>query len=249
MVYEQLYAGALVAFAAVLMLMQQFRRKSSLKLPPGPLNLAYYRFLLYCWKVPERMGCAGFPSLPCDIQGQQEPLYSVVRLGYLTAELSRTAGKPIKPRQALLVTTANIFYTFFCAERFNPDDPKFLRIVDLYNEVFHQLFQGFAIDFMPWLKVLQGKQLGLLKEKSMEIYRFTLAIMDRREKAMASGIGAGLDQARDLMDVLLLSLKGPRAEGQLDKVEVAVVIEDLIGGHSVIANLWVWCLYILSDYP
>lgn len=170
-------------------------------------------------------------------------------LRYLIAELSRTAGKPMNPRQVLLVTTANIFYTFFCTERFDPEDPKFLRIVDFYNEVFHQLFQGFAIDFMPWLKVLQSKQLCVLKDKSMEIYRFTLAIMDRREKAMASGICAGLDQARDLMDVLLLSLKGPNAEGKLDKVDVAVVIEDLIGGHSVIANLWVWCLYILSDYP
>lgn len=169
---------------------------------------------------------------------------------YLTAELSRTSGTAIKPRQALLVTTANIFYKFFCAERFSPDDSKFLRIVDLYNAVFHQLFQGFAIDFMPWLKVVQGKQLCLLKEKSMEIYRFTLAIMDRREKAMASsGIGAGLDQARDLMDVLLLSLNDPSTKGQLDKVDVAVVIEDLVGGHSVIANLWVWCLYILSSYP
>uniref|UniRef100_A0A023FKP5 Putative cytochrome p450 ixodes scapularis cytochrome n=1 Tax=Amblyomma cajennense TaxID=34607 RepID=A0A023FKP5_AMBCJ len=100
---------------------------------------------------------------------------------------------------------------------------------------------------MPWLKVLQGKQLQLLREKSMEIYRFTTAIMDRREKDMTSG--PGLDQPRDLMDVLLLSLKDPATEGKLDRLDVAVIIEDLIGGHSVIANLWVWCLYILSSYP
>lgn len=166
---------------------------------------------------------------------------------HLIGEFSRHSGTAVKPRQALLVATANIFYTFFCSECFSPGDPKFLRIVDLYNEVFHQLFQGFAIDFMPWLKVLQGKQLQLLREKSMEIYRFTTAIMDRRERAMASS--PGLDQPRDLTDVLLLSLKDPATEGKLDRVDVAVVIEDLIGGHSVIANLWVWCLYILSSYP
>ncbi|XP_037510514.2 LOW QUALITY PROTEIN: cytochrome P450 307a1-like [Rhipicephalus sanguineus] len=329
MVHEQLYAGVLVAFAAVLMLLQQFRRKSSLKkLPPGPLNLPVVGSSYIVGRYPNawdafsdlrrRYGdvysinlgsrrclvvssidalrevlvtkASDFADRPdslryhaifkdnrnlsialCDWSSKQrtrrELCYPVMHpkqasaeqsrlsncieteLGHLTAELSRTTGTPIKPRQALLVTTANIFYTFFCSERFTPDDPKFLRIVDLYNEVFHQLFQGFAIDFMPWLKVLQGKQLCLLKEKSMEIYRFTLAIMDRREKVIASGIGAELDQARDLMDVLLLSLKGPSAEGQLDKIDVAVVIEDLIGGHSVIANLWVWCLYILSDYP
>ncbi|XP_037268217.2 cytochrome P450 307a1-like [Rhipicephalus microplus] len=329
MAYEQLYAGALVAFAAVLMLLQQFRRKSSLKKqPPGPLKLPVigssyivgrysnpwdafsdlrriygdvysinlgsrrclvvssldalrevlvtkatdfadrpdslryhaifknnrnFSIALCDWSSKQRTRrdlC--YPLMhPKQASTEQSRLSNCIEteLRYLIAELSRTAGKPMNPRQVVLVTTANIFYTFFCTERFDPEDPKFLRIVDFYNEVFHQLFQGFAIDFMPWLKVLQSKQLRVLKEKSMEIYRFTLAIMDRREKAMASGICAGLDQARDLMDVLLLSLKGPNAEGKLDKVEVAVVIEDLIGGHSVIANLWVWCLYILSDYP
>lgn len=326
----QFLAGAVVALAAVLVFLQQFCRKSSLKrLPPGPLSLPIIGSSYIVGRYPSAWDAfsdlrrhygdvysinlgskrclvvssvdalrevlvtkaTDFADRPdslryhaifkdnrnlsialCDWSSKQrtrrELCYPVMHpkqgsaeqsrlstsieteLLYLTAELSRTSGTAIKPRQALLVTTANIFYKFFCAERFSPDDSKFLRIVDLYNAVFHQLFQGFAIDFMPWLKVVQGKQLCLLKEKSMEIYRFTLAIMDRREKAMASsGIGAGLDQARDLMDVLLLSLNDPSTKGQLDKVDVAVVIEDLVGGHSVIANLWVWCLYILSSYP
>ncbi|KAH7964773.1 hypothetical protein HPB49_001254 [Dermacentor silvarum] len=326
----QFLAGAVVALAAVLVFLQQFCRKSSLKrLPPGPLSLPIIGSSYIVGRYPSAWDAfsdlrrhygdvysinlgskrclvvssvdalrevlvtkaTDFGDRPdslryhaifkhnrnlsialCDWSSKQrtrrELCYPVMHpkqgsaeqsrlstsieteLLYLTAELSRTSGTAIKPRQALLVTTANIFYKFFCAERFSPDDSKFLRIVDLYNAVFHQLFQGFAIDFMPWLKVVQDKQLCLLKEKSMEIYRFTLAIMDRREKAMASsGIGAGLDQARDLMDVLLLSLNDPSTKGQLDKVDVAVVIEDLVGGHSVIANLWVWCLYILSSYP
>ncbi|XP_075537134.1 cytochrome P450 307a1-like [Dermacentor variabilis] len=330
MAEEHFIAGALVALAAVLVFLQQFCRKSSLKrLPPGPLSLPVIGSSYILRRYPNawdafsdlrrRYGdvysinlgsrrClvvstvdalreilvskgTDFADRPdslryhaifkdnrnlsialCDWSSKQrtrrELCYPVMHpkqgsaeqsrlstsieteLLYLSGELSRTSGRAVKPRQALLVTTANIFYKFFCTERFSPDDSKFLRIVDLYNEVFHQLFQGFAIDFMPWLKVVQGKQLCILKEKSMEIYRFTLAIMDRREKAMASsGSDAGLDEARDLMDVLLLSLKDPSTKGQLDKVDVAVVIEDLIGGHSVVANLWVWCLYILSTYP
>lgn len=165
-------------------------------------------------------------------------------LAYLAAELSRSRGTALKPRQLLLVATANIFYAFLCSERFSPDDPKFLHIVDLYNEVFHQLFQGFAIDFMPWLKVLQSKQLGILRTKSTEIYHFTVNIMETREKALATQ-----GEPLNLTDMLLLSLKDPDAERRLSRVEVAVVIEDLIGGHSVIANLWLWCLYILSSYP
>lgn len=165
-------------------------------------------------------------------------------LAYLAAEFSRSNGMALKPRQPLLVATANIFYTFLCSERFSPDDRKFLHIVDLYNEVFHQLFQGFAIDFMPWLKVLQGKQLGILRAKSTEIYHFTLDIMERREKALATR-----SEPLNLTDVLLLTLQDSAAEHPLSRVEVAVVVEDLIGGHSVIANLWLWCLYILSSYP
>lgn len=165
-------------------------------------------------------------------------------LAYLAAEFSRSRGTALKPRQPLLVATANIFYTFLCSERFSPDDPKFLHIVDLYNEVFHQLFQGFAIDFMPWLKVLQSTQLGILRAKSTEIYHFTEDIMARREKALAAQ-----SEPLNLTDMLLLTLKDPATQRPLSRVEVAVVVEDLIGGHSVIANLWLWCLYILSSYP
>lgn len=329
MVVEQLFAGVLVVLAALLVFVQQFRRKSDFKrLPPGPtswpiigsshivarypnawdafsdlrrqygdvyaISLGSRRCLVVSSVEALRevlvTKAADFADRPdslryhaifkddrnlsialCDWSSKQrtrrELCYPVMHpkqgsieqsrlsasiedeLAYLTAEFSRSSGNAVKPRQALLVATANIFYSFFCYERFSPEDPKFLRIVDLYNEVFHQLFQGFAIDFMPWLKVVQSRELGLLREKSTEIYHFTTAVIERREQTLTS-CWPGPAEPRNLMDVLLLSLKDPAAtEGQLNKLDVAIVIEDLIGGHSVIANLWLWCLYILSSYP
>ncbi|CAN8011863.1 unnamed protein product [Ixodes pacificus] len=183
------------------------------------------------------------PMHPRQGSGDQDRLSTVIQkeLLYLVSEYSQSVGTPVKPRQALLVATANIFYGFFCSINFSPEDDKFLRIIDLYNHVFHQLFQGFAIDFMPWLKIVQNRELCLLKEKSLEIFHFTNAILDARDDEPRAA-----DGPRDLLDVLLISLDAPGS--LLDRLDVSIIIEDLIGGHSVIANLWVWCLYILASH-
>lgn len=92
-------------------------------------------------------------------------------------------------------------------------------------------------------QALQGKQLRLLEEQSLEIYKFTTVIIDARDEDLQPE-----QPPRDLLDVLLQALKKPSTKDMLNKVDVGVVIEDLIGGHSVVANLWVWCLYILASH-
>ncbi|CAN7944337.1 unnamed protein product, partial [Ixodes hexagonus] len=197
------------------------------------------------WSSKQRMrrDLAYSPMHPRQGSGDHDRLGAVIQkeLLYLMTEYSQPVGTAVKPRQALLVATANIFYGFLCSERFNPDDAEFLHIVELYNHVFHQLFQGFAIDFMPWLKIVQSRELHLLRDKSLEIYHFTNRILDAREKEQKTA-----DGPRDLLDVLLFSLDSPGS--LLNRLDVSIIIEDLIGGHSVVANLWMWCLYILASH-
>lgn len=63
--------------------------------------------------------------------------------------------------------------------------------------------------------------------------------------------GIDHDRPRDLVDIFLSYLKDNEGndESSLTREDVEVIIEDLIGGHSVLGNLWLWGLYLMAANP
>ncbi|XP_013782877.1 cytochrome P450 307a1-like [Limulus polyphemus] len=159
----------------------------------------------------------------------------------LVTTLLTVENQLIEPRPFLLVCTANIFYQYLCSKRFHTKDPTFQRIVRIYDVVFRELFQGFAIDFMPWLKVFNEKRLKDLRDKADEVTKLTETIFDEHEKTLDE------ENLRDLVDIFLKHIKG--TGNNLSREDAEVTVDDLCGGHSVLGNLWLWGLYLVAGYP
>ncbi|XP_076322858.1 cytochrome P450 307a1-like isoform X1 [Tachypleus tridentatus] len=162
----------------------------------------------------------------------------------LVSSLLTVQNQLIEPRPFILVCTANIFYQYLCNKRFEPKDPTFQKVVEIYDVVFRELFQGFAIDFMPWLKVFNKKRLQELRDKADVVTRLTETIFNEHEKTLDE------DNPRDLVDIFLKHIKEDGTDGgKLAREDAEVAIDDLCGGHSVLGNLWLWGLYLVAAHP
>ncbi|CAL1269550.1 unnamed protein product [Larinioides sclopetarius] len=162
----------------------------------------------------------------------------------LVSRLSTVQNQSIESRLFLNIATANIFYQYICSKRFSEDDPTFLKTVHTYDAVFRQLFQGYALDFMPWLKIFRSNSSKLreLREQAREVSNVTETVFREHTSNPDSP---------DLIDIYLNYVQESEVAGRssLTKEEVEVIIEDLIGGHSVLGNLWLWGLYFMAANP
>ncbi|XP_054715573.1 cytochrome P450 307a1-like [Uloborus diversus] len=163
----------------------------------------------------------------------------------MVRSLSSNLNVTLETRPFLLFTTANIFYQYICNKRFPAEDGNFQNVVRIYDLVFRELFQGFAIDFMPWLKMFNQQRLQELKDLAENVSNVTGPLFVEHEKDI------DYEKPRDLIDIFLCHLKEHEGKGEsaLTREDAEVIIEDLIGGHSVLGNLWLWGLYLLAANP
>ncbi|XP_022650944.1 cytochrome P450 307a1-like isoform X2 [Varroa destructor] len=159
-------------------------------------------------------------------------------------------GEPLEPRWPILNAIGNVFYDFFCSKTFDWNDAVYLRTVNLYNEIFHELFQGFAIDFMPWLKPFYNKRLNELHALEAEISKFNSGMITEHEQSAA----AYEVEPRDICDILVLYINSAAncdavKKIKLDRTDLAVIIGDLIGGFPVVSNMVLWGIYMLANEP
>lgn len=163
----------------------------------------------------------------------------------LTTALGKVENQAINPRPYILFTCANIFYQYICSKRFSEKDTNFRKIVDIYDVVFRELFSGFAVDIMPWTKIFNEKKLRELKQLAETVCSVTEPLFVEHKKDIDH------DRPRDLIDIFLSYLKDNegKSEFSLTREDAEVIVEDLIGGHSVLGNLWQWGLYLLAANP
>ncbi|XP_035227962.1 cytochrome P450 307a1-like [Stegodyphus dumicola] len=179
-----------------------------------------------------------------SLDGSRMNCFITKEMGELITALSKCENKPLCPRSLLNFTTANIFYQYICSRRFSEQDATFLKVVEIYDNVFQELFKSFAIDVMSWMKVFYLRSLRALRKDAEYVSEITGPIFEEHEKDI------DYEKPRDLVDILLSSLK--ENEGKPDSLtreDAEVIIEDLIGGHSVLGNLWLWGIYLLAANP
>ncbi|XP_032592918.1 cytochrome P450 307a1-like [Drosophila grimshawi] len=150
-------------------------------------------------------------------------------------------GKAFDIKPLLLTACANMFSQYMCSMRFDYEDKEFQKIVHFFDEIFWEINQGCALDFMPWLLPFYAKHTKKICHWSTTIRKFILErVINQRE------LNIDLDGPDiDFTDVLLKSLIENK---NVTRNTIIFMLEDFIGGHSAVGNLVMLSLsYIAKD--
>uniref|UniRef100_A0A0V0G3J2 Putative cytochrome p450 307a1-like protein n=1 Tax=Triatoma dimidiata TaxID=72491 RepID=A0A0V0G3J2_TRIDM len=170
---------------------------------------------------------------------QLDTLLNEELLGLCT--VLRDGVTDIKP--LLLQSCANVFMAYFCSVKFSSDDEDFVKMVRNFDEIFFEVNQGYAADFLPWLLPLHSKNLTRLRKWSHEIREFMeTRVINKRLDSWING-----QEQEDYVDALIDHVKSPNATMSLETALFA--LEDIVGGHSAVANLIVKILGFIAFLP
>lgn len=115
-------------------------------------------------------------------------------------------------------------------------------MVNCFDEIFWEINQGYAVDFLPWLSPFYTAHMKKLEFWAKEIRTFILdRIIDVREHELDEG-----DEERDFTDALLKQLKN---EENVTRDTIIFMLEDFLGGHSAIGNLVMLALGYIAKKP
>lgn len=128
-------------------------------------------------------------------------------------------------------TCANLFIGYMCSVRFNYDDVGFKTMVRNFDEIFWEINQGYAVDFLPWLSPFYASHMKTIESFAGAIRKFIMArvIASRAEKLRTQP-----EEEDDFTDALLRSLS---SEQNVSSDTIIYMLEDFIGGHSAIGEL------------
>lgn len=153
-----------------------------------------------------------------------------------------TPGKDFHLKPLINQTCFNMFSQYMCTTRFDYNDAAFQEIVNCFDNIFWEINQGYAIDFLPWLAPFYKEHLKRLASWSTTIRRFILArIIEQREKILDLE-----EPERDFTDALLKSLA---QDPEVGRNTIIFMLEDFLGGHSAIGNLVMLILGYVVLYP
>lgn len=138
----------------------------------------------------------------------------------------------IKP--IIMNICANVFSQYFASYRFDPEDPKFQKLVKNFDLIFYEVNQGYAADFIPILLPFHHLNLKRMDQMTEEIRKIMLdTIINDRYDNWVEG-----SEEIDYVDSLINHVKskvGPNMEWET----ALFALEDIIGGHSAVSNFLV----------
>lgn len=147
----------------------------------------------------------------------------------MLATISGESETKLKP--LIMETCANLFLLYMCSSRFDYDDVEFKNIVRDFDEIFWEINQGYAVDFLPWLSPFYQSHMHKLEAWTRQIREFILKqVIETRE----SKIHQQSESEDDFTDALLRSLS---KEEDVSKDTIIFMLEDFLGGHSAVGKL------------
>ncbi|XP_013141981.1 PREDICTED: cytochrome P450 307a1-like [Papilio polytes] len=151
-------------------------------------------------------------------------------------QITRTTESSINLKPLLMMTAMNMFTNYMCNIRFDTEtDEEFKKVVDHFDEIFWEINQGYAVDFLPWLAPFYKKHMDKLSNWSQDIRSFILSrIVEMRETNMDTEV-----PEKDFLDGLLRVLND---DPNVDRNTIIFMLEDFLGGHSSVGNLVMLCL-------
>lgn len=141
-----------------------------------------------------------------------------------------TEAKDYHMKPLIMETCANLFLRYMCTIRFDYDDKGFKHMVRNFDEIFWEINQGYAVDFLPWLSPFYQLHMQKLEAWSGFVREFLLEqVIDAREEKL----NTQAETEDDFTDALLRSLK---KEENLTKNTIIFMLEDFLGGHSAVGE-------------
>ncbi|XP_014219675.1 cytochrome P450 307a1 [Copidosoma floridanum] len=139
--------------------------------------------------------------------------------------------RPVKP--IVLAAVANMFTKYMCSTRFDYyQDEEFKHVTRAFDDIFWDINQGYAVDFLPWLKVFYSGHLTRLSDWANDIRGF---ILRRIIEPRRASLDLDTEIPRDFTDALLFHLQSTQSE--LSWQHILFELEDFLGGHSAVGNL------------
>lgn len=152
------------------------------------------------------------------------------------------SGRDYHIKPLIQQTCANMFSQYMCSTRFDYDDVEFQAISKCFDDIFWEINQGYALDFLPWLAPFYAGHLRQIVAWSTKIRAFILErIVGDREQFLDTD-----EPEKDFTDALLKSLI---EDPDVQRDTIIYMLEDFLGGHSAIGNLVMLCLAYVVRYP
>lgn len=153
-----------------------------------------------------------------------------------------TGEKSLKP--LVLTALGNMFTQYMCSTRFGYDDENFTTVIRIFDEIFWDINQGYAVDFLPWLGPFYSGHMRRINGWASDVRSFILKrIIEHRRETLDMENGV----PRDFTDALLLHLESE--ESDLSWEHIIFELEDFLGGHSAVGNLVMLILANVVIHP
>ncbi|KAH9510281.1 cytochrome P450 2 sub U member 1 [Bulinus truncatus] len=173
----------------------------------------------------------------------------VEEVSCFTKELSSKNGQPSDIRHLTNMSVSNVICSIIFGQRFEFDDPKFIGMIDMFNEGLKIDSGTLVLNFVPFLYYLpvdlfKGK---LLIDIVSQIRRFTLDMIKEIKKHYD---GSNLD---NYIVAYIDAMKKDKKSGEicyLDEISLSRNIDSLfIAGSETTSTTTMWCLLYVLNYP
>ncbi|XP_030755031.1 cytochrome P450 307a1-like [Sitophilus oryzae] len=165
-------------------------------------------------------------------------------IGNIEGEEGSVHLKPI-----LLKKCANIFLKHFCTESFNSNDAEFEKMVENFDEVFYEVNQGYAADFLPFLMPFHQKKMQKMSKVTHEIREFITKKVIKDKFTSFNCETEPNDYLESLIRHVKLENQKDSESPTLDWEMALFALEDIIGGHSAVGNFLIKLFGFLVDEP
>lgn len=147
--------------------------------------------------------------------------------------------KPIVLRQC-----ANMFINHFCSKNMDITNESFIEMVENFDEIFYEVNQGHAADFLPVLMPFQRKHMEKMNNLTHRIREFIdkEIIADRYENFDIES------EPEDYVDSLIKYVKSGKSD-DLTWDSALFALEDIVGGHSAVGNFVIKMFAFLVNQP
>lgn len=161
---------------------------------------------------------------------------------FLTEIKKLPNGVPCNIKPVVLGACANMFTQYMCSTSFSYNDCDFKKVVRYFDEIFWEINQGYAVDFLPWLLPMYTGHMKKISNWACEIRQFILSrIIDKHRLSLDLN-----GPPRDFTDALLMHLE---EDPNMNWQHIIFELEDFIGGHSAIGNLVMVTLASVVKHP